>query len=343
MREITKIFNQNNKQRQSSKRIWLSSGLGVLGISALVWYLTVYSKELYRLRDFSFGDIIVLSLLVLISYILVAVRFKLIVTTFGVHISLLECFALTTGGNLLNFLPLNIAFAFRAFYLKKLHRLKFVEFGLGIGLVFLIGSITAGILGLISFYLLSFENKDLSFTLLLLFLVFIFAPFVVLGSALIYRRKNLRKKLYIIKDEKQNWFTRFYSSLIRSIDVIYRKPKIVLALFAINIVSNIVVGVKFWLIASLLGYSINFLSGLVLQSTYYIVSFFTILPAAIGLKEAVIGAGAKGLGGQFTSGVMISTADRIINMSWIILCGSISLIFLQHRLGQKVFARRNNH
>ncbi len=273
---------------------------------------------------------------------LTALNFKIMVSMFDFHVPLLESFALAMGGNLLNFLPLNTALAFRSLYLKKVYGVKFVEFGLGTVIILLTGSIAAGILGIAGFCYLSFTAENPSLGLLLLFILFFLGPFGVLGLAWIY--SNRRGERDLIHGEGHTWFARLYSSLIDSINLVATKPKILFKLFAVSMASGVLFGVKFWLISESLGYPANFFSGLVLQSTYRVLSFITIMPAgAIGLKEAVIGFGTKGLGGDVMSGVMISAVHRVINIAWIVLCGSTSLVFLGRRLAQKSSAYSEDH
>jgi uncharacterized membrane protein YbhN (UPF0104 family) len=281
--------------RKSSKTTWVSVVFGFLGAGALAWYLVVHSSELYRLRTVSVGSVSILSLLVLVTLGLSALRLRLMVTVFDAHISLLESFALTATGGLINFLPLNTAQVFRAIYLRKVRGLKLVEFGLGSGVVVFTDFVSAGILGLIALYQLYLSGENLPFLFLELFLIFILGPFAILGLTMIFRRSRWGK-LDVIQ-AKKSWVMRAYLSLIHSLDIILKKPKIVARLFVVGIFSGIVRGLRFWFAATLLGYPGGFSSGVVLQSVSSATSLFTMMPVgAIGLREAMIGAGTKGLG-----------------------------------------------
>ena len=302
---------------------------GVLGLAGLIWYITRYSSEFYYLRKISAIHVGTLSLVVLLGHIFIALRFRLMAETFAVDLSLWEAFLLTEAGGFLNIAPLGLGTGFRAAYLKTVRRLKFVDFSLGFLVSLLTEFVAAGSLGI----LFSLTLPRTSTALYALFLAYIIIPIGVLVVGRFVRRSVRFKSFTQHKGER--WWSRLFRSLIRGVEIILDKPQMVFYWFVLNILTDLVLGTRYWLIGAWMGYSTDFASGMVLQSVTRLTAAITVMPSGtIGLREALTGLGATGLGQSAVSGVMISTVDRIIATAWIVLLGSISLFILRSKIAQ---------
>lgn len=317
---------EKEKHRPFIKRWW---GLicGSLGLTGLIWYISNYSSEFYRLSEISLLNIILLSMIILLGHILIGLKILIIAKAFHIRLSLFEGFLLAEAGGFLNLVPLNLGTGLRAVYLKKVHKLKFVNYSLGFIGSLLTNFMSAGILGMIFILML----KHISYLLHLVFLLYLFLPLGLLTLAWIFKQSKHAKE--IAKQKSECLFGKLYRSMIQGLDMILKQPQLIIYWFIINLLTGLILGSRFWLISKWLAYPFNFASGMVLQSVDRVTAVITIMPSGtVGLREAFTGLGAKGLGSSVITGVMISTIDRIIATGWIILLGSMSLFILRKRM-----------
>ena len=320
---------KTGQPRSISIRRWGGVIAGVLGLAGLTWYIAQYSSEFHRLREISVLNIVMLSCIVLLGHFFIALRLQLMAGAFDARLLLWEAILLIEAGGFLNIVPLNLGTGFRAAYLKKVRKLKFVDFGLGFLGSLLAEFVVAGSLGL--FFSLSLSGT--SPVLRVVFLAYILAPLGLLALAWVFRRSARFQALTQL--EARNWFGRLFRSLVSGLETILDQPQTILYLFILNLLTDFVLGIRYWLVGAWLGYPVNFASGMVLQSAARATAVVTIMPSGtIGLREALTGLGAAGLGESAVSGVMISTIDRIVATAWIVLLGSISLFILRNKIAQ---------
>ena len=319
--------------RKVGKR-WFSIFFGLLGIGGLIFYITRYSSELYRLRVLSVPGIAILSLVIVLGHLFSAIKFRLSAAIFGINLPYAEALMLVESGSLINIVPFS-AMGFRGLYLKKVHGLKFVDFGMGTLTLLVTGFTSAGVLGLLGVLRLCLEGGGVSYLLPGLFLAFMLAPLVVLGIAWWLKRNGYGNPGPLRENQELNWWGKIYRSILDGADVIMTQPRAVAQFFLLNLLTGLVLATRFWLVSEFLGYSFNFWSCLVLQSAGQLSAIVTVLPAGtIGLREAFVGFGANGLNSRAVTGVMISTVDRLVAMGWIVLLGTISVFVLRHRITQ---------
>ena len=314
---------------------WFSAFFSLLGAGGLVFYITRYSSELHRLRELSASGIVILSLVVVFGHLVYAMKFRLSANIFGINLPYGEAVMLVESGSLINVVPFS-AMGFRALYLKKVHDLKFVDFGMATLTLLVTGFTSAGVLGLVGLLNLFLEGEArASYLLLALFLAYTLGPLVVLGIAWWFRRSGRGNPRPLPEGQELNWWGRIYRSIIAGSDVILTQPQAVAQVFLLDLLTSLVLATRYWLVSESLGYSFNFWSCLVLQSTGQLSAIVTVLPTGtIGLREAFVGLGATGLNDQAVTGVMISTVDRIVATTWIALLGTISLFVLRNKIAQ---------
>lgn len=311
---------------------WFSILFSLLGTGGLIYYISRYSSELKRLREFSASSLVILLLLVILGHILSAMKFRLSASAFGVDLPFGDAFMMVESGSLVNVVPFS-AMGFRALYLKKVYGLKYVHFGLGVLATLLTSFTSAGVLGLIGILTLAFESQSGAFRLLIsLFLAYIIAP-VLLIVATSWFETHRGTNLDVLKQKR--WWSKIYNSLLDSLNMLLVQQHVLVQFLLLNLSINLILATRLWLVSQFLGYPFNFWSGLVLQSVSQLNAMVVVLPAGtIGLREAFIGLGAKGLNSQAVHGVMISAVDRLIGMICIVLLGGGSLLIIRHKIAQ---------
>ena len=306
-------------QRSTSKRVVdLLIFLGC--ITGLGWYLSGSPEEFSRLSGLRARDLVLLSGLMLLGHFLVATKLRLSVGLFGSRLSLTEAFLLVETGSFINLVPLNLGTPFRAIYLKRAARLKYVDYGLTFVLTQFTGFLAAGALGLV---FLS-RATGASPALYALFAGYGFVPIGILGAAYLLRS-------FPIKDTLGKAGV-FRKSLLDGVRTISQHPGVVVAWFLLDLGTNLTLGVRFWMLGRVLGYDIEFAAAMIMQAVTRLSALFTIIPSGtIGIREGLTGLGSTGLGKAAIVGMMIATVDRVIVTFWIGAMGILGIIVLRHR------------
>lgn len=317
------------------RRRWFSVVFSLLGIGGLVYYVSRYSPELERLYTLSAPGLGLLLLLVILGHLFSAMKFQVSASAFGVKLPLQEAFMMVESGSLINTIPFS-AMGFRALYLKKVHGLKYVDFGLGILATLVTGFTSAGLLGSIGALRLVFDASSSTLYLLLgLFATYVVVPPLLVGTVYWLKRQEWLIPQSSQRSQDSPWWRTICHSLFDGADAILLEHSFLVRFLGLNLITNLVLATRLWLISELLGYPFSFWSSLVLQSVGQFSAIVTVLPAGtIGLREALIGLGAKGISGQAVSGVMISTVDRLTTTACIVLLGSISTFILHRRIAR---------
>jgi hypothetical protein len=264
---------------------------------------------------------------VLFGHSIVSVRFQLTALLFGIRLSFWEAVLLTEAGGLLNMVPLGLGTALRATYLKRVRKLKYVDFGLGLVGSLLTEFVAAGSLGI----LFSLPLLRLSAAVRALFLAYILAPVGLV--ALVWSLRRRSRFQVSVNREPSTWLRRQFRSLVFGVDTVLKQPHMALYLLLLNLATDLVLGTRYWLVGVWLGYPVSFASGMVLQSVARATALFAMMPSGtIGLREALTGLGAVGLGQPGVSGVVISATDRIVATAWIVVMGTVSLFVLRSRI-----------
>ena len=236
------------------------------------------------------------------------------------------------AGSLINFIPFT-GMGFRAFYLKKIHGLKYVDFGIGMVIDLATGYISAGVIGLFGLWVLYLDGEvQISSILVILFIIYVIGPLIFLYLFKWFQRKGWEEPLFLKNIIKIQQISDIYHSIMESMKIVLLQPRIVFRIFIINFMINMIIGSEFYLVGSQLGYPVVFTTGLILRSVSILIAITPLPNGTIGLREATTGLGTTALGDTIVSGVMISTIERIISTAWIALLGSISMVILYKKI-----------
>lgn len=312
---------------------WFSLLISLLGTLAVL-YFVVSAPDLARLRAFSLLDLVLLSVMVIAGHFLSSLKFCVSASIFGIRLPVREAFPLTVAGRFINILPMT-SVGFSAIYLKKIHGFRYTNFGISILADLSTGFISSGLIGLLGLAALSYQNQYLISPLLpAAFSAFTIGPvLLILTGALLRKRKPSNRAGLEGADQTSRW-SKLYQQLMAGLDVIMQKPKVFFYFFAINTLSSLIFGVKYWLVAFRLDYPVSLLAGLVLFSATRIIDVIPLSNGTIGLREAVTALGTAGLGGTAISGVMISAVDRAVILFWTTLLGIAGLLVVRQRIAR---------
>ncbi|MDH5674836.1 MAG: flippase-like domain-containing protein [Myxococcales bacterium] len=319
-------------RRQRLRRI-LGAALALLLLAALVVYLARFSNEWQRLEKLEPSQLALLSAIVLLGHVALAGKLRRSVTLFGARLELWEAFCLIEFGSFVNLVPLNLGTPLRAAYLKRVASLDYLKFGLGFMGMQLSAIVVAGVVGLCFIVSTASPTNAAAWPLWVGFGAFVIAPCLAVAAGLWLRRSAVE-----VATQGAVATTRLralLTALRAGTEEMLRRPTALASWLLFDSITNFVMGARFFLVASFLGYDTGFASAMVLQAATRASAVVSLVPAGtIGLREGLSGLAAGALGQAAISGVLIATVDRIVATTWIVLLGTGSSFILKRRLAR---------
>lgn len=261
---------------------------------------------------------------------LTAIFNKILLNLLNIEITLFDSFMINTVSSVVNLIPLG-ATGFKAIYLKKVYSLKYVNYTLFMLLNLLIVYIIGGIIGLTNLFQINNIEQNSWFPLVVL----IFSLYIMIPALLIiymYFSKDKKNPLNLNNKIKlPPKIIEGLDSLLVGVDYIRNKPKLFMIAILCDLVIQLFIGFKLWLIGHYLGYSLNLNDIYVLYSLIIVINALPLPNSIFGLRESVSGLGTKLLGDSSASGIIITSFDRLISTTISILIGG-GFILLNKKL-----------
>ena len=305
-------------------RRWLGFVVSLISVGIIIWFLRTVDFAI--LQNISLSGLALISLVVILGHLIIAWKLRLSVAAFNVHLPFVNAFLLVQAGAFLNIIPLNLGTGLRAVYLKKVLNLDYVEFGLGfIGLIFS-SLISAGIIGLLFSSTLGLSD----WWIYAVFAIYIVLPALLFGISIGFQKRATKssKRLF-----KMNFLNNLATRGVEGIEKIKANKEFFLYWVILDLLANLSLGTRFWIISGLLDYPYNFSAGMVLQSFTRVSAIITLVPSGtLGIREFLTGLGSLGIGGAIQEGLLIATLDRLIATSLIIVLGTISLFIVRRQI-----------
>ena len=309
---------------------WLSLLVSLIGTTGVIYYLVRYSSELIRLKQLSYLQIITLSVITIIIQIVSAWFTLLLVQFFNVRMSIGSALSLNTSSAVVNIIPFG-AVGFRALYLKRVYGLNYLNYGLMMFCNLFVVYVVGGLAGLIGLLLIS--NMHVSFIpLMLIFIVYILGSLAVLGFLIRLDQKRRVDEAILARLPFPKKVIDIIASILDGFGLLGTHPQTIIALLGTGVISQILLGVKMWLIGIWLGYPLTLGGGIILNSLSLVVSALPIPNNILGLREAVSGLGATALGISAVRGVIMAGLDRILSTGWNLIIGIICLLIIRKNI-----------
>ncbi|MDD5011514.1 MAG: lysylphosphatidylglycerol synthase transmembrane domain-containing protein [Phycisphaerae bacterium] len=297
---------------------WLKYILGLAILAFLIWYLVGHWQDVKELLRLNFTELAIIYLASFIGTLNNAVVVTTILKPMGTKTLFGDMIILQNAGVLLNYLPMKFGTLFMANYLKRHYGLKYAHFGtFSIFLTLLINFAACFSGAIIMTFVYGLDNIQkqilaavfLASSIASVFVIFVPLP-VPAGSSrasavmrdFILSRSAVRKDMKSLSKAAIFLFFNFVMMSVR-LAVIYYSMDI----------------------------KIHPAGFLVLGALGYIVLFINFTPGALGIREAVLGAGAVILGIPLEVGIAAALIDRAITLSWAFAVGGICAGWLWHK------------
>lgn len=276
----------------------------------LVWH---YREMFVRIFDIEVQYLIILSGLFTLVQLVNGYKIFVIVQFFGSKMKTLDWVGLPYMTSYLNYLPGNAGSGITAVFLKKKYNLPYTKFISVSGALFVL-------------YLFCFSTACLVLMGIIWatkgytngYLASIFALIIVSIVGLRFLPIDFIKGQY----RASNWFR----SILRGFDDIRKDHLLVGALVANSYVQLFLLGMIIHCTFLALGFSVNYLDGLLLGIITSISKFQYLIPGQLGIREVFIASAAKLIQGSFGEGIVVAVTDRIVSGVITIIFGNIFIL-----------------
>lgn len=296
---------------------WLKKVANVLIIIWLVYFLYTHWSIFSEIRNAPTECVTIICIGILATWLVNSVQLKLLLSTQGVGISILENLVVQTMAILCNYLPMRIGTILRFRYFKKNHQVEFSKFG-GIiavrGILLLLMSILVS-----TFVFAIISNTPTSWSLFVLLLTCIISLVII-----VYKTRFSSFKLRV----KNNKIIHTLEIFLNARLIIFNNPILTIVLILLILVQFMLLVLRLKICFSVIGVDINILTLMAVAPTAIVLSFVAITPGNLGVREWIISLIAASLGYDFEVAMVAGLLDRAILTGLTFFFGSISYCYV---------------
>ena len=294
--------------------------ISIFIIAGLVYYVWKHWEIFNTTLDASWHHICGLVACIFIMWILNSIQVLLLLRQFGVKIGFWENMSLLIAMALGNYLPMRMGSLLRMQYLKQVHGLQYIKFGGIMAIRTLILFISTGILGCIG--LVGLRLSGFPFNVYLL-CVFISMVIISLGTCLIPVPRA---------EKSDNFLLKLWSDLLSAFETIQSRPFLFCQVLGLILLQFTVLAIRLSITFDAIQVELSPWILLLLAPMTTLVSFLSLTPGSLGVREWAIGIISLASGIDFSSGIFAGTLDRAILMACTFIFGFASLAYVWFRM-----------
>ena len=294
---------------------WLVTFLGLAIVAALVYYLALNWRQLEGLHRIDLTYLVAIYLINSLGNLISSKVAQILLRAFGTAARFWDMVVLQNALYLLSYLPFKGGTVFRAAYLKSRYGLtykRFVVFYAYLTLLIMAAMSATALAALIALHSLAeLPTRVVAMLLASILLVSLTALFAPLPTF-----------------RKEGPFVRLLhrvASLRKEVSGNYRAISVSVLLLSTNF---LLAATRLGLIYASLGYEVHPADCIILGALAHTASFVNITPGALGVREAIIGAGAVVVGQPLELGILVGLIDRAVSLSWSVVVGGPCAVWL---------------
>lgn len=292
--------------------------LGVVG--GLVYYFWKHWDVFSATLDASWHHIFGLAMFILITWMLNSCQILLILSKVGVKIGFWENLLLFITTALGNYLPMRVGTILRIRYLNKVHGMHYVKFTGIVSARTFIFLASTGMLGCIGMIGLKLSGGELNPPLLIVFVSMLFITLLV----------------YLIPapkmDKSSHFLLKAWSDFIIGFEALQSSPTLFWQNIGLVCLQYLMLAIRLFITFDAIQVDLSPWVFLILAPMTTLISFLSLTPGNLGLREWAIGIMSLALGVDFQSGIFAGTLDRAILMAVTFIFGSGSLAYVWYRI-----------
>ena len=310
-------------EREPEKRQWtprrvLALGIEIALVGYIVYYLWQRREDLERVWALSLIDVGGLIALIVVGDVVRSWEFQYLVRRLGASINYPEAFALTEGGTLLNYAPLNAGTVLRARALRHHRELSYTSYVSLMSAQILVTVLAAGILGLAAIALAG-DTIGHGRT------VFAVACAVAIaGPAVAFRISPALVG-------EGTWMRDRARTLLEGWQQVGRHGSQLLLLIGLALIKLSLQSFRFWICFAALQMPVSLLAAVIFASVSSVMIIVNITPGAVGIRELLVAALGAFTGLSFAETMAAASIDRVASLIVAVSLGAPSLGYLRRR------------
>jgi uncharacterized protein (TIRG00374 family) len=289
-------------------------------IVGLGYYLWKHWGVFYTAFDASWHHALSISVCMILSWMINSCQILLILKKMGFNIGFWENLYLFVAAALGNYLPMRMGTLLRARYLKKLHGVHYITFTGMVGIRTLIFLASTGILGCIGMAGLKLSGTKINLAFLT---IFICMAVFSLGLCLMRKPKMNNAK---------NSYIKAWSDFLTGFEAVWSSPIFLFQNIALVFLQYFLLAIRLFVVFDTFQIELSVWALIILAPTTTLITFVSLTPGSLGVREWAIGAISVLSGIDFQGGIFAGTIDRAVLMACTFIFGSFSLLYIWIRL-----------
>lgn len=298
------------------KNFLLSFLLPVAIIGGLAVFLFNNKDNFVELIDVSILQLLLLTTLILATWLVNSMQTYILIKTTGVKISYTESLITMIAMMLGNYLPGKFGTLMRMTYFKKVHGLNYSKFGgiISSRLVALFFQTAMwGIAGIVFLEeSLSIDSK---------YLLMCFTVMLLISIALFYMPR------FEIENDSNRLF-RSVNNFMRGFNELRNQKSILIKIMVLIFIQLSIVSARLYIVFDIMNIEIPINILLLMGPVTTLISFVNITPGSLGVREWVLGTISVVTGIEFKIGIFACTIDSVVLMVCTFIFGTISLAYV---------------
>ncbi len=287
----------------------------------LVYYLYTHWHTFVAIQNISGIHILAIGLGVSLTWIVNSIQVNLLLSAQGINIGNLENLLVQTMTILCNFLPMRIGTVLRFGYFKKVHKVEISRFG---GIVMVRGLLLLLLSSTTTLIIIPAILDGYTFTCCALLLI-IYAITIILFT----NKKPLEQNTFIQKNDK---ILSIINNFLRAKRTLFENPLLPVKLITLIFIQFTLLAFRLYICFSAIGIPPNILSLMLLAPIAILLSFVTITPGNLGLREWAMSIVAVSLGYDFEAVMYAGLIDRAVIMTLTFLLGPGAYYYVWKKL-----------
>lgn len=296
-------------------KTWSRYMFSTLVIAGLVVYLWRNWEDVEGGMSLSVGQLCLLVALILLTWVLNSLPMLIFVRLMHGGVGFWENLFVSVAGGLGNYLPMRIGTVVRMRFFRKVHGLDYIAFVGIMGVRVLLLLALSGILGCVGLVGLIAGGEDVPLTVLLVFALMAIVPLLAMHIPI------------KPSDDNQTRWGRLLCQLAAGHSVLRTNPWVFGLLIMILLAQFAVLSLRLLISFQVFGYDLPMSALLLLGPVTTLLTFLSLTPGNLGLREWIIGGLAVITGIDFKNGVFAGTLDRSLLMALSFLIGPFCLYY----------------
>ena len=219
----------------------------------------------------------------------------------------------------------------RGYFLKKIHKLSYTDYIVSIGAATLINLAVAGIFGILLLIFIFLRSRVFNIYLFLFFSAITIVFFIL---AKLPKPKKTTEK-------KNNLLIKKLYDFLSSWNVLSGNKKAIYELSILMLLNFIIYALRIEYGFHILFKDVPLANCLIISILGVLTNIFAVTPAALGIKEFVVGTTYRLMNGNMVDAIVVATVDRAISMILVFILGLISCYVLLKKHNEYISNARN--